>query len=154
MAGKAQSLKKTLCRTALLSHVILTRSQCHTAAAEGAQLSTIISVFELPMHLAWWICQYFLRKCIWCDSETQIWAISMDLDPDRVPVVYIYIEMVLARRAHQTKNTTKKCLLHLPVQPNFSELFELFLNLPKYVSGIIVNMFAALMHCAYFHLPT
>ena len=41
VAGKAQRLKKTLCRTALLSHVILTRSQCHAAAAEGAQLSTI-----------------------------------------------------------------------------------------------------------------
>ena len=37
----AQRLKKTLCRTDLLSHVILTRSQCHTAAAEGAKLSTI-----------------------------------------------------------------------------------------------------------------
>ena len=37
----AQRLKKTLCRTELLSHVILTRSQCHTAAAEGAKLSTI-----------------------------------------------------------------------------------------------------------------
>ena len=41
---QAQRFKKTLCRTELLSHVILTRSQCHTAAAEGAKLSTI-----------WWI---------------------------------------------------------------------------------------------------
>ena len=30
-----------LCRTEFLSHVILPRSQCHTAAAEGAKLSTI-----------------------------------------------------------------------------------------------------------------
>ncbi len=37
----AQRLKETLCRTELLSHIILTRSQCLTAAAEGAKLSTI-----------------------------------------------------------------------------------------------------------------
>ena len=39
---QAQRLKKTLCRTTVLSHVILTRSQCHTAAAKGAKLSTIL----------------------------------------------------------------------------------------------------------------
>ena len=36
-----QRWEKTLCRTELLSRIILTRSQCHTAAAEGAKLSTI-----------------------------------------------------------------------------------------------------------------
>ena len=39
-AARPNALKKR-CRTELLSHVILTRSQCHTAAAEGAKLSTI-----------------------------------------------------------------------------------------------------------------
>ena len=34
-------LKKTLCHAEFLSHIILSRSQCHTAAAEGAKLSTI-----------------------------------------------------------------------------------------------------------------
>jgi len=33
---QAQRFTKTLCRTELLSHLILTRPQCHTAAAEGA----------------------------------------------------------------------------------------------------------------------
>jgi hypothetical protein len=38
----AKRLKgKTLCRAEFLSHVILSRSQCHTAAAEGAKLSKI-----------------------------------------------------------------------------------------------------------------
>ena len=36
-----KGLKKTLCHAEFLSHVILSRSQCHTAAAEGAKLSTI-----------------------------------------------------------------------------------------------------------------
>ena len=35
------ALEKTLCHTELLSHGILTRLLCHTAAAEGAKLSTI-----------------------------------------------------------------------------------------------------------------
>ena len=35
------TLEKTICRTEFLSHVFLTRWQCHTAAAEGAKLSTI-----------------------------------------------------------------------------------------------------------------
>ena len=37
------TLEKTLCRTEFLSHGILTRSLCHTAAAEGPKLSTINS---------------------------------------------------------------------------------------------------------------
>ena len=37
----AQRLKETLCHTAVLSRVVLTLSQCHPAAAEGAKLSTI-----------------------------------------------------------------------------------------------------------------
>ena len=40
-AALPRRLKKTLCRTELLLHVFLKRSQCHTAAAEGAKLSTI-----------------------------------------------------------------------------------------------------------------
>ena len=44
----AQRLKETLCRTELLSHVILTRSLCHTAAAEGAKLSTMRRGRALP----------------------------------------------------------------------------------------------------------
>ena len=43
MNSHARRLNKKVCRTDLLSHVILTRSQCHTAAVEGAKLSTINS---------------------------------------------------------------------------------------------------------------
>ena len=39
--GHAQCLKTKVCRTDLFLPLILTRSQCHTAAAEGAKLSTI-----------------------------------------------------------------------------------------------------------------
>ena len=42
----AQRLKKEVCRTEFLSHVILTAWQCYTAAAEGAKLSTIIPFEE------------------------------------------------------------------------------------------------------------
>ena len=41
LAALPQRLEKTLCRPDLLPHVAFTRSQCHTAAAEGAKLSTI-----------------------------------------------------------------------------------------------------------------
>ena len=37
----AKRLKKTLYRAQFISHVILPRSQCRTAAAEGAKLSTM-----------------------------------------------------------------------------------------------------------------
>ena len=43
-----QRLKKTPRRTALLSHAISTRSQCLTAAAEGAKLSTIYEIAGGP----------------------------------------------------------------------------------------------------------
>ena len=36
-----RNVQKRLSRAELLPHVILTGSQCHTAAAEGAKLSTI-----------------------------------------------------------------------------------------------------------------
>ena len=42
------TLDKTLCRTQFLSDGILARRQCHTAAAEGAKLSTIIPLSERP----------------------------------------------------------------------------------------------------------
>ena len=66
-------LKKTLCHAEFLSHVILSRSQCHTAAAEGAKLSTILTrpghyvsslgsgmLFRLYLMLCWW---YLVRSC-------------------------------------------------------------------------------------------
>ena len=44
LMAMANADKKTLCRTGFLPHIILTRWQCHTAAAEGAKLSTIYKV--------------------------------------------------------------------------------------------------------------
>ena len=48
--GLCPTLKKTLCRAGFLSHVPLQRPQCHTAAAEGAKLSTISQVFKVTQH--------------------------------------------------------------------------------------------------------
>ena len=45
LAALPQRLKKTLCRPDLLPHVAFRRSQCHTAAAGGAKLSTIHMLF-------------------------------------------------------------------------------------------------------------
>ena len=47
---QAQRFEKTLRRIDLLSHIIPTRSQCHTAAAEGAKLSTIENVYHVSKY--------------------------------------------------------------------------------------------------------